>query len=681
MQAMLRDKLDGVTDPMHPTEAFDLIAGTSTGALIAFGLAHGGSSQGGGTPMTVREIIQMYEEETENIFSRKVGAPKGRTGAFKAKIYNKKVLERDPVPYSQEGLEELLRTRFGNKTLRDFPSARCGAAAVARQFNQDPGQPDKLEMFETVRPPLSLSVVEVLKASACAPVFFDAPAKVGEQSYIDGGVGGNCPLAQAIPRMREINAGEGGKDVGVVLSIAPPMHKIREKKLEEFKKYEQFQYFLKYFPDMLTDGLQSYEATRKDFPDKKFFRLSPKSPETREFELDEVNVAKMLLAMKEETLDASMEYFEDLLPAAATVAAIHPSSSHVTDDQTLLIQSIATHAVARGNPSQARFLLEALLQKEGEEDTLLRARTIFCLGMAHGHEKNLEEAAELYEQALRMQERNSAPPTQVAATLHNLGCVCQEKSDFAKAVECLERSLRTSPNWEALFSLGNCCQMMNRLSDAVGHYEALLDMLGSEGDRTTRAAVLENLGCCCQKQKRFDQALTCLKRSLDLRSNLLRRDHPAVAALLSNIGDCYYWQGHYEEARAHHRKSLDMERAIHGKDSSHPTVAASVNSLAMCLEKLGQHQEALVGYEKSLELLGRTYGKTHPIIAEAHNNIAHCHKEAGNLPGAIQWYQSCLDLKKKNHSDPESVAATLRNLSLCQEVSREGDEAFLDPDE
>ena len=43
---------------------------------------------------------------------------------------------------------------------------------------------------------------------------------VGE-NYIDGGVGGNCPLAQAIPRMREItNFGSPNS----VLSIAPPRY-------------------------------------------------------------------------------------------------------------------------------------------------------------------------------------------------------------------------------------------------------------------------------------------------------------------------------------------------------------------------------------------------------------------------------------------------------------------------
>ena len=43
--------------------------------------------------------------------------------------------------------------------------------------------------------------VEVLLATANAPVYFDTPAKIEagslfDGSYVDGGIGGNCPLKQ-----------------------------------------------------------------------------------------------------------------------------------------------------------------------------------------------------------------------------------------------------------------------------------------------------------------------------------------------------------------------------------------------------------------------------------------------------------------------------------------------------
>ena len=37
----VREKLDRVKIPIHPGDVFKMVAGTSTGALMAFGLLHG----------------------------------------------------------------------------------------------------------------------------------------------------------------------------------------------------------------------------------------------------------------------------------------------------------------------------------------------------------------------------------------------------------------------------------------------------------------------------------------------------------------------------------------------------------------------------------------------------------------------------------------------------------------
>ena len=37
----MREKLDNVVDLIHPGDVFKMVSGTSTGALMAFGLLHG----------------------------------------------------------------------------------------------------------------------------------------------------------------------------------------------------------------------------------------------------------------------------------------------------------------------------------------------------------------------------------------------------------------------------------------------------------------------------------------------------------------------------------------------------------------------------------------------------------------------------------------------------------------
>ena len=82
-----------------------------------------------------------------------------------------------------------------------------------------------MEIFDT-RSVRSYKVVDVLKASCDAPVVFQTPTTIKGVHYVDGGVGGNCPLVQAIPRMQELHNAKKlackGSRPNSALSIAPP---------------------------------------------------------------------------------------------------------------------------------------------------------------------------------------------------------------------------------------------------------------------------------------------------------------------------------------------------------------------------------------------------------------------------------------------------------------------------
>ena len=56
-------------------------------------------------------------------------------------------------------------------------------------------------------------------ATTDAPVYFNGPVQIGDNFYVDGGIGGNCPLKQAIPTALELF----GDDADLlVISLAPP---------------------------------------------------------------------------------------------------------------------------------------------------------------------------------------------------------------------------------------------------------------------------------------------------------------------------------------------------------------------------------------------------------------------------------------------------------------------------
>ena len=82
----------------------------------------------------------------------------------------------------------------------------------------------RLKVFDTTEP-ITYKICDVLIASSSAPTYFTTPAKVEEMDgteidYVDGGVGGNCPLLQAVPRMQRIYRNK--VKFNSALSIAPP---------------------------------------------------------------------------------------------------------------------------------------------------------------------------------------------------------------------------------------------------------------------------------------------------------------------------------------------------------------------------------------------------------------------------------------------------------------------------
>ena len=159
---------EGVPNPIHPTEAFDMIVGTSTGALISYALVGGNEDLDTGdcclqsfdllsmshkvnkclgdrTPMTVDQVIDMYKIATPRIFTKQHMNPIAGTMDYIARSLAGMPL----VPYGTKGLEGLLKEYYGATTIRDF-SHKCVAGAVARRFNStSSGGTDTLELFDT----------------------------------------------------------------------------------------------------------------------------------------------------------------------------------------------------------------------------------------------------------------------------------------------------------------------------------------------------------------------------------------------------------------------------------------------------------------------------------------------------------------------------------------------------
>lgn len=152
---------------------FDLIAGTSTGGIIALGLGAG---------LTSSEVLRMYLDEGHRIFPSRQGGLKG------------KIRRLASAQYDRRALDQLLARRLGDKTLRD--------SKYRLLIPSTEGRNGEVWVFKTPHHPgYTLDGDErmssVAAATSAAPTYF-VPFKQKGYTYFDGGIWANNPTMVAL---------------------------------------------------------------------------------------------------------------------------------------------------------------------------------------------------------------------------------------------------------------------------------------------------------------------------------------------------------------------------------------------------------------------------------------------------------------------------------------------------
>ena len=174
---------------------FDLVAGTSTGGIIALGLGLG---------MSAREIVEFYVNHGPRIFSQPDHRmTKGRLQSWIARLRGLGHRGRQIVwpKYEPDALRNALTTAFGSKCLGESK-----IRLVIPAYHSDT---DDLYVFKTQHHP-RLQVdwreraVDVALATAAAPTYFRAHVMPSGAPIIDGGIWANNPAGVAAVEARSV---------------------------------------------------------------------------------------------------------------------------------------------------------------------------------------------------------------------------------------------------------------------------------------------------------------------------------------------------------------------------------------------------------------------------------------------------------------------------------------------
>jgi patatin-like phospholipase/acyl hydrolase len=179
-----------------------LLAGTSTGGILALGLASG---------MTADQLVKLYQDNGKQIFARSIFRKIGDLGDLVG------------AKYDNANLQKILLGVFGDKTLDDLLPRHV----LVSSFDLDcPGtqrswNPKFFHNFKGDDSDGSEKVVDVALRTSAAPTYFPV-----YQGYVDGGVVANNPsmaaLAQALDRetgqqelsdIRLFSVGTGGSPI------------------------------------------------------------------------------------------------------------------------------------------------------------------------------------------------------------------------------------------------------------------------------------------------------------------------------------------------------------------------------------------------------------------------------------------------------------------------------------
>jgi patatin-like phospholipase/acyl hydrolase len=183
---------------------FDLIAGTSTGGIIALALGLG---------IPAHDILQFYRTRGPEIFPAASWATRGLLGfrhAFRSK-------------HSPERLRASLRAVFGDRLI--------GESLTRLLIVSWDGARSDVHLYKTAhstrfKRDYKLTALEAAMATSAAPTYLPAFRGANGVTFIDGGIWANCPAALSIlEAIAELNKMPDEIDVlSVGTTTEPPRH-------------------------------------------------------------------------------------------------------------------------------------------------------------------------------------------------------------------------------------------------------------------------------------------------------------------------------------------------------------------------------------------------------------------------------------------------------------------------
>ena len=244
-------------------------------------------------------------------------------------------------------------------------------------------------------------------------------------------------------------------------------------------------------------------------------------------------------------------------------------------------------------------------------------------------------------------------------------------------------SNQTDPNPQQIKTVADYLYSAKIFDEAVEFYKQLLDIyksisINKSGDYDV-AWANNRIGCCLLELNEPDQALSYLRRFLEIEEN--RGSYRLIPAAHHNIGRCHTDLHNYDEALTNLNRALEIKQNTTLNADTDRSVAVTLHEIGSCHIFLHNYDEALTHLNRALEIYQNTTpnADTNRSIATTLHEIGRCHTRLHNYDEALTNLNRALEINQNttlNADTDQSVAATLNVIGSCHIFLHNYDEAL-----
>ncbi|MDW7771503.1 MAG: tetratricopeptide repeat protein [Desulfobulbaceae bacterium] len=261
----------------------------------------------------------------------------------------------------------------------------------------------------------------------------------------------------------------------------------------------------------------------------------------------------------------------------------------------------------------------------------------------------------------------------VAAVYYLCGQLAEERLDYESAFEDYRNAAAArSNNADYLLAAARVSRILGNDGDAQTWLENIVRQGLEQGEQTlVQAAAQHELARVCVRAGQKEKAGALFKRALEIREDILGKEHPDLALLMHDYGALFESNGMYEQAEELYTSALEiMEKRL---GSSHPGLGATLNKLAGLYEEMEHNEKALPLYERALAIKERVLGPDHYDVGTILNSRADLLRRQGRLEQAEPMFKRALGIAEKElGKDHPNLTVVLNNLAeLYSQMGRE----------